>query len=67
MLHPDDMFCEQCGSTLKEIGYLKVRDELEYIPAKVKIIRYMQQAVNVLRANTKENLLSEKLIRQSLC
>ncbi len=44
MLHPDDMFCEQCGSTLKEIGYLKVRDELEYIPAKVKIIRYMQQA-----------------------
>lgn len=44
MLHQDDMFCEQCGSTLKEIGYLKVRDELEYIPAKVKIIRYMQQA-----------------------
>ena len=44
ILHPDDMFCEQCGSTLKEIGYTKVRDELEYIPAKVKIIRYMQQA-----------------------
>ncbi len=44
ILHPDDMFCEQCGSTLKEIGYTKVRDELEYIPAKVKIIRYMQQS-----------------------
>ena len=44
IIHPDDMFCEQCGSTLKEIGYTKVRDELEYIPAKVKIIRYMQQA-----------------------
>lgn len=44
MIHPDDMFCGQCGSGLKEIGYVKVRDELEYIPAKVKIIRYMQQA-----------------------
>ena len=44
MLHPDDMFCGQCGTMLKEIGYTKVRDELEYIPAKVKIIRYMQQA-----------------------
>ena len=44
MIHPDDMFCDQCGSSLREIGYVKVRDELEYIPAKVKVIRYMQQA-----------------------
>lgn len=44
MVHPDDMFCGQCGSTLRQIGYVRVRDELEYIPAKVKIIRYMQQA-----------------------
>lgn len=43
-LHPDDMFCDQCGSALKEIGYTKVRDELEYIPAKVKVIRYMRQS-----------------------
>ena len=43
-VHPDDMFCDQCGSALREIGYVKVRDELEYIPAKVKVIRYMQQA-----------------------
>ena len=44
IVHPDDMICDQCGSALKEIGFVKVRDELEYIPAKVKIIRYMQQA-----------------------
>ena len=44
VLHPDDMFCNQCGTTLKEIGFVKVRDEIEYIPAKVQIIRYMQQA-----------------------
>ena len=43
-LHPDDMFCDQCGAALKEIGYTKVRDELEYIPAKVKVIRYMRQS-----------------------
>ncbi len=44
MIHPDDKFCNQCGSSLREIGYVKVHDELEYIPAKVKVIRYMQQA-----------------------
>lgn len=44
VLHPDDMYCNQCGTTLKEIGFVKVRDEIEYIPAKVQIIRYMQQA-----------------------
>ena len=44
VVHPDDMTCDQCGSVLKEIGFVKVRDELEYVPAKVKIIRYMQQA-----------------------
>ena len=44
MIHPDDLFCDQCGSSLREIGYVKVRDELEYIPDKVKVIRYMQQA-----------------------
>lgn len=44
MIHPDDMCCDFCGTTLKEIGFVKVRDELEYVPAKVKILRYMQQA-----------------------
>ncbi|MBP3457740.1 MAG: IS66 family transposase [Lachnospiraceae bacterium] len=44
VLHPDDMYCNQCGGSLKEIGFVKVRDEIEYIPAKVQIIRYMQQA-----------------------
>lgn len=44
MIHPDDMFCDQCGSSLREIGYVKVRDELEYIPAKVNsVARVMYQ------------------------
>lgn len=44
MVHPDEMYCGECGGPLKEIGFTKVRDEIQYIPAQVKIIRYMQQA-----------------------
>lgn len=40
----EDMFCAQCGSGLKLIGYEKVREELEYIPAKLRIVRYMRSA-----------------------
>ena len=43
-LADEDMFCDRCGTALKEIGYTKVRDEIEYIPAKVRILRYTQQA-----------------------
>ena len=43
-IHPDDMYCDQCGGALKHMGYNKVRDEIEYIPAQIKIIRYTQQA-----------------------
>lgn len=40
----EDMFCAQCGSGLKLIGYEKVREELEYIPARLQIVRYMRCA-----------------------
>ena len=40
-VHPSEMYCDQCGTELKEIGFVKVRDEIEYIPAKVKILRYI--------------------------
>lgn len=43
-VHPSQMYCDQCGTELKHIGYVKVRDEIEYIPAKLKILRYTQQA-----------------------
>lgn len=44
ILNPEDMICDRCGSGLKEIGFVKARDELEYIPAQIRIIRYMQQS-----------------------
>ena len=40
--NPEKLNCPQCGTALKEIGKLPVRDELEYIPAQLKIIRYIQ-------------------------
>ncbi len=40
-IQPDDMLCDQGGSSLRKIGYVKVRGGLEYIPVKVKVMRYM--------------------------
>ena len=40
----EDMYCDQCGTTLKLIGYEKVHEELEYIPAKLQIVRYNRAA-----------------------
>jgi len=42
---PDsEKFCENCGSALKQIGTETVREELEYIPAKLQIIRYVRMS-----------------------
>lgn len=38
----DEKFCEQCGTELKPIGKETVREELEYIPAQLRIIRYVR-------------------------
>lgn len=51
MVHPDEMYCSECGGPLKEIGFTKVCNEIQYVPSHVKIIWYMQRAVNVLHAS----------------
>lgn len=38
------MNCIQCGTALKPIGKETVREELEYIPAKLQIVRYVRMA-----------------------
>lgn len=40
----DDMYCLQCDTELKPIGKETVREELEYIPAKLQIVRYVRMA-----------------------
>jgi len=41
VLNPEEV-CDVCSSSLKVIGKKTVRTELEFIPAKIKIIEYMQ-------------------------
>lgn len=40
----EDQYCIQCGNNLKPIGKETVREELEYIPAKLRIVRYVRMA-----------------------
>ena len=38
----EDKFCGNCGTALKPMGKEFVREEIEYIPASIKILRYYQ-------------------------
>lgn len=40
----EDLYCEQCGCGLKPLGKETVREELEYIPAKLRILRYVRMS-----------------------
>ena len=40
----ESRYCANCGTTLKPIGTETVREELEYIPAKLQIVRYVRTA-----------------------
>ena len=40
----ESKYCANCGTTLKRIGTETVREELEYIPAKLQIVRYVRTA-----------------------
>ncbi len=40
----EDQYCIRCGNFLKPIGKETVREELEYIPAKLQIVRYVRMA-----------------------
>lgn len=41
---PEEQYCLQCDTNLKPIGKETVREELEYIPAKLQIVRYVRMA-----------------------
>lgn len=41
-LPEDEQFCDQCGTPLKVLGTHLVREELEYISARLQIVRYTQ-------------------------
>ena len=47
--------CVQCGSKLKPIGKKVVREALQYIPASLKIIRYVQISYECPRCKHTDN------------
>ena len=52
-LPEDQKVCEVCGTELEKIGEELVRREIDYVPAKVKVIEYY--SVNYVCPNCKEN------------
>ncbi|WP_207656036.1 IS66 family transposase zinc-finger binding domain-containing protein, partial [Clostridium luticellarii] len=42
-LEEDERFCEKCGTPLKSIGKEFIRTEIEFIPAKVRVIDYYRE------------------------
>ena len=72
----EDMNCIQCGTMLKPIGKETVREELEYIPAKLQIVRYVRMAYEcpkckhtnhpyIQKANTPTSLMNHSLASPS--
>lgn len=41
---PEEQFCPGCHCALKPLGKETVREELEYIPAKLQIVRYVRMS-----------------------
>jgi len=41
-LEEDEFKCQNCGSSLRPLGKETVREEIEFIPAQVKLIRYVR-------------------------
>lgn len=72
----EDMACPSCGTVLKPIGKETVREELEYIPAKLQIVRYVRMAYEcpkckhtdtpyILKANSPTSLMNHSLASPS--
>ncbi|MGI6502158.1 MAG: IS66 family transposase [Anaerostipes sp.] len=75
-LSDEDQFCIQCGTQLKVIGTTIVREELEYIPARLQIVRYAQAAYEcpkckhtdhpyIVKADTPTSLMNHSLASPS--
>ena len=73
---PEELFCEQCDTALKPLGKEVVREELEYIPAKLQIVRYVRMAYEcpkckhsehpyILKALTPTSLMNHSLASPS--
>lgn len=71
-----ELFCEQCNAPLRPLGKEVVREELEYIPAKLQVVRYVRMAYEcptckhsdrpyILKALTPTSLMNHSLASPS--
>lgn len=72
----EDLYCDHCRTGLKSIGKETLREELEYIPAKLRILRYVRMAYEcakcehtdtpyILKANSPTSLMNHSLASPS--
>ena len=72
----EDLYCDRCRTGLKPIGKETVREELEYIPAKLRILRYVRMAYEcpeckhtdtpyILKADSPTSLMNHSLASPS--
>ena len=61
-MHQDDMFCETCGTKLTRIGEEFVRTEVEYIPAKLRVIDYYREVYECRQCRKQELPYIEKSV-----
>ena len=61
-MHQDDMFCETCGTKLTRIGEEFVRTEVEYIPAKLRVIDYYREVYECKECRKQELPYIEKSV-----
>lgn len=72
----EDQFCVRCGKALKRIGKETVREELEYIPATIQIVRYVRWSYGcpsckrtgqpyIVKAQTPTSLMNHSLASPS--
>ena len=64
-LPDEEKFCKQCGSLLKPLGKEIVREELEYIPAKLRIIRYVRYSYECPKCKHTDHPFIQKALTPS--
>lgn len=62
---PEDQYCLQCSSDLRPIGKEIVREELEYIPAKLQIVRYVRMSYECPKCKHSERPYIQKALTPS--
>ena len=55
VLEENQLNCPECGSDLKKIGTEVVRQEIEYVPAKLRLVNYVIYVYKCEKCGTKES------------